>query len=174
MVVLFYFNASQRQRLGQVGGRLRCFGEVRRYAKGWQMVHPEYQCLAHGHAPPLEERLTPIYATTEGVSQNVLRQSIVQALAWAKSHAHGMDVVPAAFASRHQLPDLVTVLHTLHQPSLDDDVEALLGGQSVSHKRLVIEELASHQIGLLKIRREAQQYRVKRYPRVHGYTERFM
>src|SRR3954464_5082529 len=74
----FYFSAAQQNGLVR-GARIRCFGEVRRGPFGLEMVHPEYRRV--GDEPPaLEETLTPIYSSTEGIAQSRLRALISQAL----------------------------------------------------------------------------------------------
>ncbi len=67
----FHFSSSQQAGLAR-GTQLRCFGEVRRGPLGLEIVHPEYRQVADEGAP-LEDRLTPIYPTTEGVAQGRLR-----------------------------------------------------------------------------------------------------
>ncbi len=73
----FHFSAAQSEGLAR-GTRLRCFGEVRRGPLGLEMVHPEYRRVVGGEA--LEETLTPIYPTTEGVAQGRLRALMSQVL----------------------------------------------------------------------------------------------
>ena len=70
----FYFSGAQQAGLAR-GTRIRCFGEVRRGPLGLEIVHPEYRRIAD-EAAPLEEVLTPIYPTTEGVPQPRLRSLI--------------------------------------------------------------------------------------------------
>ena len=74
----FYFSGAQQADLAR-GTRLRCFGEVRRGPLGLEIVHPEYRRIG-AEAAPLEEVLTPIYPTTEGVPQARLRSLIDLAL----------------------------------------------------------------------------------------------
>ncbi|MDT1055608.1 ATP-dependent DNA helicase RecG, partial [Pseudomonas aeruginosa] len=74
----FYFSAAQQNGL-QRGTRIRCFGEIRRGPFGLEIVHPEYRRVAAEPAP-LEETLTPIYSTTEGLAQGRLRALIGQVL----------------------------------------------------------------------------------------------
>ena len=79
---LFHFSRAQekafKRRLW-----LRCFGQVRRGQKGFEMVHPEYQVHPSRPIGGLDETLTPIYSTTEGVSQHLWRKISDQALARA-------------------------------------------------------------------------------------------
>ena len=91
----FYFSGAQQAGLAR-GTRLRCFGEVRRGPLGLEIVHPEYRRLG-AEAAPLEEVLTPIYPTTEGVPQARLRSLIDQALREAEA-AGVRDWIPAEIA----------------------------------------------------------------------------
>ena len=58
-------------------------------AAGLEFYHPEYQ--SGPDIPPLEKALTPVYPTTEGVSQKLLRNLAAQGLQWLQTHApdHG-------------------------------------------------------------------------------------
>ena len=70
-----------RHRVHQPGVRLRCFGEVRRGSGGYEIYHPEYRLLEKLPETRLEDTLTPIYPSTEGLQQARLRSIIDQALA---------------------------------------------------------------------------------------------
>ena len=76
---LFYFNRSQEKSF-QRGLWVRCFGEVRRGAKGFEMIHPEYRVTAAEPQGGLDTNLTPVYPTTEGISQLLWRKMTDQAL----------------------------------------------------------------------------------------------
>ena len=75
----FHFSAAQRSALAQ-GSRLRCFGEVRNGPNSLEMVHPEYQRVDPDTPLAVDDCLTPIYPTTEGVHQLTLRGLTDQAL----------------------------------------------------------------------------------------------
>ena len=76
----FYFTAAQKNNL-KSGVRLRCYGEVRRGSAGYEIYHPEYRLLSESSNEGLEETLTPIYPSTEGLQQTRLRAIIEQAVA---------------------------------------------------------------------------------------------
>jgi len=80
MLRFFYFNKTQQQNFER-GVRLRIYGEVRRGPAMLEMIHPEYQRLADGEQVATEDRLTPIYPTTEGLHQLTLRKLTDQAVA---------------------------------------------------------------------------------------------
>ena len=91
----FYFSGAQQAALTR-GTRLRCFGEIRRGPLGLEIVHPEYRRIS-AEAAPLEEVLTPIYPTTEGVPQPRLR-SLIDAGAARGGGVRGARLDPAAAA----------------------------------------------------------------------------
>jgi ATP-dependent DNA helicase RecG len=67
----FHFNRAQAEQL-RVGVRLLCYGEVRQGNNSLEMVHPQYQRLAESADIVLDERLSPVYPTTEGLGQKRL------------------------------------------------------------------------------------------------------
>ena len=80
----FYFSRVQGL-LWQRGARVVCYGEVRPGVNGPEMVHPEFRMVAADSPAPLEQRLTPVYPATEGVSQARLRGLVREALALAEA-----------------------------------------------------------------------------------------
>ena len=79
---LRFYHFSQAQKDGlKRGTHLRCYGEVRPGASGLEIYHPEYRALNGDEPIPVEQTLTPIYPTTEGLTQQRLRQLSQQALA---------------------------------------------------------------------------------------------
>ena len=75
----FHFNAAQQATLAR-GARVRCYGEVRRGKSGPELVHPEFSVVEAETPLAVNEHLTAIYPTTEGLHQLSLRQFIDRAL----------------------------------------------------------------------------------------------
>lgn len=50
------------------------YGEAKRGKYGAEMIHPEYRVQGDLSTPELQETLTPVYPTTEGVKQATLRK----------------------------------------------------------------------------------------------------
>ena len=81
-LTLRFFNFSQGQKAALASGRrLRCFGEIKAGHYGLEIIHPEYKLLDEASPLELEEKLTPVYPTTEGLRQQTLRNLTDQALA---------------------------------------------------------------------------------------------
>jgi ATP-dependent DNA helicase RecG len=151
----FYFSGAQQAGLAR-GTRIRCFGEVRRGPLGLEIVHPEYRRIGNDTAP-LEEVLTPVYPTTEGVPQPRLRALIDTAL---REIVHGApsrdarlrDWIPREVLEKFELPSLLDALTMMHRPPRDAHLGELLSGHHPAQRRLSFEELLAHQLSLRLLR----------------------
>ncbi|MCG7896381.1 MAG: ATP-dependent DNA helicase RecG [Candidatus Thiodiazotropha taylori] len=161
----FYFSNAQRQNLSR-GVRLRCFGEVRSGPSSLEMVHPEYQRISDDEPLQVEETLTPVYPTTEGVHQLTLRGLIGQTLELLdRSPAALQELLPENLLQRFQLSSLLQAVCFLHRPPPDVDQQRLLSGEHPAQQRLAFEELLAHQISLLSVRAEHQRIKSTAYAR---------
>jgi ATP-dependent DNA helicase RecG len=145
----YHFSAAQKNNLER-GSRIRVYGEARVGASGLEFYHPEYQ-VARTALPPLEKALTPVYPTTEGVSQLLLRKLMIEALQ-ILARQPPRDLIPESIMQQQGLPSLQQALQKLHAPRPDDPVDLLLAGEHPSVRRLVIEEMIAHQLGMLSRR----------------------
>ena len=149
---LRFFHFSQAQKDGMKRGtHLRCYGEVRPGASGLEIYHPEYRALKDDAPAPVEQTLTPIYPTTEGLTQLRLRQLTEQALERMGPHSLP-DWLPPEMAKQYKLGPLAEALRYLHRPPPDADVEELAIGHHWAQRRLVFEELLTHQLSLQRLR----------------------
>ena len=144
----FHFGAVQRTMMSP-GNTVRCFGEVRTGKWGIEMMHPEFK-LVDEDAPLAEESLTPVYPTTEGVKQLTLRNLTEQALALLDKGALA-DLLPEGMYD-NQI-SLNEALHTVHRPPPDVDVHEMEEGLHPAQYRLILEELLSHHLSVLKVRK---------------------
>ena len=150
----FYFSSAQQRALGR-GVRLRCFGEVRSGPTSLEMVHPEYQRVEANTPLAVDDHLTPVYPTTEGVHQLTLRGLTGQALELLREQPEALrEWLPEALLGRFQLPDLGAALRYLHRPPPEAPQQQLLEGVHPAQQRLTFEELLAHQISLLQLREQ--------------------
>ncbi|MCP5158150.1 MAG: ATP-dependent DNA helicase RecG [Gammaproteobacteria bacterium] len=148
----FHFSPAQQQWLCQAGARLRCFGEVRSgYVGGLEMIHPECHRI-ESDAPPVDDRLTPIYPATAGLQQFTLRRLAEQALECLESTALLPEWLPPALLTQLRLPAFAEAVRLLHQPPVDTSVAELESGRHPARQRLVFEELLAHQLSLRRLR----------------------
>ena len=145
----FHFSGAQQAGLAR-GIRIRCFGEVRRGPLGLEIVHPEYRRIGV-EAAPLDEVLTPIYPTTEGVPQARLRSLIELALG-ETARAGVRDWIPPSMLADLELPTLMEALEMMHRPPRDVHPAELMSGRHPAQRRLAFEELLAHQLSLRLLR----------------------
>jgi ATP-dependent DNA helicase RecG len=148
----FYFTAQQQNGLAR-GARVRCFGEVRKGPKGLEIVHPEYRLVSANVPAPIDEHLTPIYPSTEGVTQGRLRMLTRMALDETRS-GDIEDHLPAALIADFKLPTLREALNYVHRPPTDAPVPLLMDGRHPAQRRLAFEELLAHQLTLKQLRQK--------------------
>ena len=133
--------------------RIRCYGEVRAGAATAEMVHPEYQRLSADEVVAVEETLTPLYPTTEGVHQLKMRDLARQAVQRLIDYPHSLlECLPDAIRAQYRLMPLADAVRTLHQPAADVSLDALQHGQHPAQRRLAFEELLAHYLSLRSLR----------------------
>jgi len=107
----FHFYPNQQKALAP-GRRVRVFGEVREGHFGLEIVHPQFTVVERGAALP--DRLTPVYPTTAGLSQETLRKVIARAL--ASDPALTAETLPDKLVQRRHLWKFGDALSFLHAP----------------------------------------------------------
>jgi len=135
----------------QKGTRLLCFGEVRQGPQGLEMVHPQYQRIESDEAVVVDERLTPVYPTTEGLGPRRLASVIAKAL----FHLPGddrLELIPAEVGRPLGLTSLREALLYVHRPPPDVDLRQLEEGGHPAQKRLAFEELLTQHLTLRRMR----------------------
>ncbi len=152
----FHFTNAQKDKLTE-GVRIRCFGEVRSGPATLEMVHPEITFLQAHQTLSVEETLTPIYPTTEGLHQIGIRKLANQAVNLLDAESDLPELLPDTLRDELGLPALVEALLYLHRPPPDVNVEQLETGQHPAQQRLAFEELLANHLSLRKVRAELQQ-----------------
>ncbi len=171
---LRFYHFSQAQRDGlKRGTSLRCYGEARPGASGLEIYHPEYRALSASEGAPVEQTLTPIYPTTEGLTQQRLRQLSQQALARLGPHSLP-DWLPAELAREYQLGPLDEAIRYLHRPPAGADLEQLAEGQHWAQRRLAFEELLTHQLSLQRLRQSVRSQHAPALPVARMLPQRFL
>jgi len=148
----FHFTASQKNSL-TIGSEIRCFGEINRGARGFEIVHPEYKRLDQDQALMLvDETLTPVYPTTDGLRQITLRNLSEQALK-RLANSNVEELLPREFCP--QGLSLGEALKIVHRPPPDVATNLLELGRHPAQLRLIKEELLAHNLSMLKLRQNS-------------------
>jgi len=141
------FYPSQQKQLA-VGKQIRAIGEVRMGYFGLEMVHPK--CRAADDDTPLQQSLTPIYPTTAGLAQPVLRKLINNALETIPL----TDTLPAPLLKRLKLADFGDSLRLLHNPAADVSATELEEHNHAAWRRIKFDELLAQQLSMRVHHRE--------------------
>ena len=145
----FHFSASQKNHLS-IGNNIRCYGEINRGARGFEIVHPEYKPLDNDQSlTPVEETLTPVYPTTDGLRQISLRNLTEQALVRLK-RGQVEELLPNEFINEsYSLEQALTIIH---RPPPETSTVQIEEGKHPAQLRLIKEELIAHNLSMLKLR----------------------
>ncbi|MCU9946366.1 ATP-dependent DNA helicase RecG [Pseudomonas sp. PDM13] len=168
----YHFSNAQKEGLKR-GTQLRCYGEARPGASGLEIYHPEYRALNGEEPAPVEQTLTPIYPTTEGLTQQRLRQ--LSQLALARLGPQSLpDWLPEELARDYRLGPLDEAIRYLHRPPPDADLDELAEGQHWAQHRLAFEELLTHQLSLQRLRETQRAQQAPQLPPAKKLPQRYL
>ncbi len=156
----FHFNKQQVscfQRALEQGKWLSCFGEAKYGRHTLEITHPEYRIINQHQKIQLEETLTPVYPTTEGLSQLLLRNCIHQILEQLQE-SQLSDFLPPRIRQSLQLPSLFQALNYLHSPPPDRSLFELIESSDPYRQSLVFEELLAHQLSMKSAYQQQKQH----------------
>ncbi len=169
----YHFSNAQKEALKR-GTHVRCYGEARPGASGLEIYHPEYRALNGSEpAPPVEQTLTPIYPSTEGLTQQRLRQLCQQSLAMLGPRSLP-DWLPPELANDYQLAPLDEAIRYLHNPPADADLEELAVGHHWAQHRLAFEELLTHQLSQQRLRESLRSLRAPALPKASRLPAQYL
>ena len=135
------FYGSQSQHFVP-GARIRALGEIRDGFFGAEMVHPHYRVVEEGTA--LAAALTPVYPTTAGLTQPVMRRAIDQAL----EKEPLTDTLPKEILEEACQISFSEAITKAHRPLPEDDAHALVAGSHPAWQRIKFDELLTQQMSL--------------------------
>ena len=129
--------------------RVRALGEIKRGYERYEMIHPK---IKSPEKQALATSLTPIYPTTNGLTQPVLRKAVQAALAQVDMH----EILPARVLDDLRLPTLAESLRTLHYPPPHLSAGQLGSGALPEWQRLKFDELLAQQLSMRLARQRRQ------------------
>jgi ATP-dependent DNA helicase RecG len=135
---------KQFERAAREGRHVRAYGEVRPGWFGAEIVHPRYRIVAPDE--PLADTLTPVYPTTAGLSQAMLRKLVLEVLQEEPIE----EILPAALRERLGLAPLEASVRLLHRPAPGADTAA-------AWRRVKFDELLAQQLQLRLARRKRRE-----------------
>jgi ATP-dependent DNA helicase RecG len=148
----FHFSSAQQANFKR-GRGVRCFGEVRAGKSGPELIHPEYDFIDIDEGG-VEDYLTAVYPTTDGVHQLSIRKLVQQAVERFLPQVD--ELLPDEVLQSLKMNELRAALQTVHRPSPEDDVASLEAGAHPAQQRLAFEELLAHHLSLHVLRTSLQ------------------
>ena len=112
LVLRFFSFYPSHQKALTPGTRVRVFGDVRDGYFGPEIVHPQFKVVTTD--TPLPDRLTPVYPTTAGLSQDTLRKLTAHAL--LVDAARTEETLPEELVRKRRLWKFADAVRFLHAP----------------------------------------------------------
>jgi ATP-dependent DNA helicase RecG len=132
-----------------VGAILAACGLVKESKYGLTLDNPELEVLANP-GDTIESltigRVVPIYALTEGVVPNMVREAVIAAL---PATTHLKDPLPSGLRDKYGLMELKDAIANIHFPTDSATLQ-------VARRRLVFDEFFYLQLGLLQRQQQAR------------------
>lgn len=152
-----HFNAGMKSTLVQ-GKWISAYGEIKKGTTYPEIIHPQFKIKTCREEKFIsiddkQERYTPIYPTTHGLTQNVIRKLIQSALLLLKRNPPS-EILPEKLAS-HYLGALES-LNIIHNPPIDTDIAQLSIGEHPAIQRFIFEELLAYHLSMLVLKIDNQ------------------
>lgn len=154
----FHFHRQQVAAFNE-GPLIRAFGEIREFSGHYEIIHPEYQILDANGECAVEETLTPIYPTTQGLTQNKIRHLIQIAINESQMALASLEWMSEQLLEEHALQSLPQAIATLHNPPPDTCIQALENGTHPALRRLIFDELIAQRLSMQFAKQQRAQLR---------------
>ena len=139
---LTFFNNKWICKTLAKGALLRVYGKITFGQYGRETVNPTVEAI---YADKTPESIIPVYPSTSGMTQNILRSAIKQVLPLAESEP---EVLTEGILNEFGLMTKSTAIYSLHSPKTPE--EAML-----AKKRLAFEELLTFQLAVRLLRKKS-------------------
>ncbi|MWP62493.1 ATP-dependent DNA helicase RecG [Gilliamella sp. Pas-s25] len=159
IAILRFMNFTAGMKASLIQGKwISAYGEVKRGKKYPEIIHPQYKVKNSREDNLLsselnQERYTPIYPATYGLTQNIIRKLIQAALLLLKRNPP-KEILPASLASRYLT--VFDSLNIIHNPPIDTDINQLSNGEHPAIKRFIFEELLAYHLSMLRLKTDNQ------------------
>lgn len=154
MLLRFIHYTRAQKETFKVGHRILAIGEARATHHGIEIIHPEYRFFCQDDEVVLPKTLTPIYPTTEGISQRLWMQFSEQALILLQNNFPIEEFLHHEILAPLNLPTLQEAIIKLHRPTKKENFYTFNHYRHPAQSRLIVEELLVHRLAMLK-RRES-------------------
>ncbi len=152
MLRFIYFKDAQKNAYIP-GAKLRVLGEARKSIAGLEFIHPRTRSGWLEKEAIETQPLVPVYPTTAGLAQHVLRRAVTKAL----DQALPAEWLPKSLLDQHRLMSLPDAIRLIHQPPADAETSGLIAQiadrEGPAWDRIRLDELLAQQIAMRRARR---------------------
>jgi ATP-dependent DNA helicase RecG len=152
----FYFHANIQAQF-EAGKHIRVLGEARRFGAQLEFVHPSVRVGWMSADALTGQPLVPIYPTTQGLAQSVIRRHVQRAM-------QSLDLkewLPTSVLEQAGVLPLPDALERIHAPSVSrhgrPTVEEVVQRSGPAWDRIRLDELLAQQLALRYARGRRQQ-----------------
>lgn len=142
VIQLVWFNQQFRKKNILVGKQIFATGKLHKYNGIYSIQNADYEIIDAGEELS-QKKISPIYATTEALSQKVIRSLIERVFA---SGIEIPEILPISILSKYELMKRSDAIKNIHYPDNINDI-------AKARERLAFEELYLIQCGLLLLKK---------------------
>jgi ATP-dependent DNA helicase RecG len=179
IAILRFINFNMGMKAAMVPGRwMTAYGEIKKGGNYPEIIHPQFKIqssqeeyASFSDSYSKEGCFTPVYPSTYGLTQNVIRKAIQLALILLKRNPPD-EILPDSMSTRYL--SVIESLDIIHNPPLTTDVDQLIAGEHLAIKRFVLEELLAYHLSMLMIKIDNQKQRSLPMHVNQRYTQPFL
>lgn len=142
VIQLVWFNQQFRKKNILVGKQIFATGKLHKYNGIYSIQNADYEIIDAGEELS-QKKISPVYATTEALSQKVIRSLIERVFA---SGIEIPEILPISILSKYELMKRSDAIKNIHYPDNINDI-------AKARERLAFEELYLIQCGLLLLKK---------------------
>ncbi|MBO8434992.1 MAG: ATP-dependent DNA helicase RecG, partial [Tyzzerella sp.] len=141
-IVAVWYNQPYMKKAFKEGAEYIFTGKAVRKYNNIEIQSPEFEIVSEGSILS-GGRIVPVYSSTSGISQKMLRSIIKDTLDYAGNQIH--DFIPTSIRKKYKLCDRNYAVSNIHFPESNESF-------FIARRRLVFEELFMLQTALLKMK----------------------
>lgn len=173
----FHFRKNWLQKRFPIGQLAVFIGEIRSFASGREIHHPEAEILPEGADPtvvlrkdPLKfGRILPVYPLTEGLTQYRIRKIWFDLISKYSTSIH--SALPEKYIKNNNLYALPFAIRQSHWPEASSSMNQLEQGIDVARRSIVYDEFFFLELGLALKRNGVELTKGISFKVEHRYTK---
>ena len=157
----------------QQGKWVNAYGEVKKGSLSCEIIHPQLKVreTLEQLNDDADKTYTPIYSTTYGLSQYVIRKNIQAALLLLKRNPQP-EIFPQEIIK--SFISIEEALNTIHEPPINADIVKLEECTHPAFQRLIFEELQAYHLSMQIIKKNNQNQQATPLKSTQHYTKPFL